>query len=78
MSDDTFRLVVIAMITAIPPTLAGVAALIVAMRGSQKLTALHLQINSRMDQLLAVSKTAAHAEGVASERTQHERKDSLP
>jgi len=63
MSDETVRLVVVAMIAAIPPTLAALAALIVALKGSQKLTQLHLQINSRMDQLLEVSTSAARAEG---------------
>lgn len=64
MTEETVRSIVGPLIASIPPTLAAVAALIAARKVGPKITELHLQINSRMDQLLAASKSAAHAEGV--------------
>lgn len=67
MSDT----VMIALLVAIPPTLVALAGLVNSIRNGGKLAqhaatlqAVHLQINSRMDELLAISKRAAHAEGV--------------
>ena len=68
MTDETMRMVIVAMIASIPPTLTAIAALVVAFKGNAKIAGLHLQINSRMDQLLAVAIKAARAEGVESER----------
>lgn len=64
--------VMIAFIAAVPPTMVGVAALVVAMRSKEKLTELHFQINSRMDQLLeksgALQRSEGRAEGMIAER----------
>jgi hypothetical protein len=39
------------------------AALLMSYRNSQKIHAVHVDINSRMTQLLTIAGTAAHAEG---------------
>jgi hypothetical protein len=48
--------VVIAMIVAIPPSIASVAALIVSIRNGNQIHEVHLGINSRMDELVKASK----------------------
>ncbi len=62
----------IAVIVAIPPTIAGVAAVIVALKTRDKIKALTIHINSRMDQLLLTTGQLSHsegkAEGIAEER----------
>ena len=64
----------IALIIAIPPTIAGIAAVIVALRTRQKIADLTIHINSRMDQLLvksgALERSQGKAEGIAQERKQ--------
>jgi hypothetical protein len=76
MTDETVRLIVIALIASVPPTLAAVAAVIVALRGNAKLADVHLQINSRMDELLRVSNKAARAEGVEAQRLSAEKAEN--
>lgn len=64
--------VVIAMLVAIPPTVAACASLVVAVRSNKRLDKLHIQINSRMDQLLkavaAQERGEGRAEGIEAER----------
>lgn len=57
----------IALIVAVPPTLAATAALIMAVRAVHKIQEVHIGINSRMDQLVAASK----AQGRQDERDSH-------
>lgn len=61
-----------ALIVSLPPTLVGLAALITAIKSVNEIRNLHIQINSRMDQLLRVtgaeSKAQGKAEGIESER----------
>ncbi len=64
MSDP----VIIAMIVAIPPTFTALCGLGVSLINQRKLRTLHLQVNSRLDQLLISSKNLSHAEGMQAQR----------
>lgn len=61
-------LVLVALITAVPPTLVALVGLILGMRGNRENKAaiqeVHYLINSRMTELLDVSKASSRAEGV--------------
>ena len=57
----------IAMIVAIPPTIASVAALVMSIRNGTKIHDVHIGINSRMDELVKASK----AQGRQDERDAH-------
>jgi hypothetical protein len=48
--------VAIAMIVAIPPTIASVAALIMSIRNGNKIQDVHLSLNSRLSELVLASK----------------------
>jgi hypothetical protein len=52
------------LVAAVPPTIAALAALIVALKTKAKVADVHLSINSRMDELVA----AAKAQGRQDER----------
>ena len=62
----------IALIVAIAPTIAGIAGVIAAIMSHQStknaIVELHLQINSRMNELLLKTSELGRAEGVASEQ----------
>lgn len=62
------------IVCAIPPTIAAVSALVVALKANRKqdentdrIQEVHLMINSRMDQLLKVTENASFAKGAKSE-----------
>ena len=59
--------VIVAMLVAIPPTLVAMAALIASLRNGKKTDAIHVLMNSRLDELLAATRRSSHAEGVADE-----------
>jgi len=69
MTDETLRMIIVAAVSAVPPTIAATAAMVVALKSKQQIHELHMQVNSRMDELLRVSMTAARAEGVEAQRT---------
>ena len=50
------------------PTIAALAALIVAIRNLKKTEEVKIHINSRMDELLKLQRAEGHAAGVAEER----------
>ncbi len=50
-------------IAAIISALAASGAVYMSWRNSQKIQSVHIDINSRMDQLLQLTSTASHAEG---------------
>ena len=52
-----------ALIVAIPPTLAGVASIVMAFKAKTKAEQTHLLINSRMGELLKAAKAISHSEG---------------
>lgn len=58
------------VLPSIPPTIAALAALIVAIRNDRKITEIHIGLNGRLSQLLEASKIAAHAEGRQQERNE--------
>lgn len=60
--------VAIAAIAGLPATLVALATLVTAMRANRKVQALHVVVNSRLTQLLALTAKASRAEGVASVR----------
>lgn len=61
-------IVVAAIIAAFPPTLVAFISIFVTIRGQskteQKMQQVHVEINSRMTQLLELTSKASHAEGV--------------
>lgn len=67
MSD----LVIVALITAVPPTIASVAALIVSIMNGRKVEAVHKATNSMKDALVAAAKLEGHAAGVAEEQARN-------
>ena len=64
MSDT----IVLAIIVALPPTIVSLAALVASFRGQQQTREeykqLHIKINSRMDELLDLTKASSRAEGI--------------
>ncbi len=49
----------------VAPTIAAVAALISSLRNRSKIEQVHLAVNSRLDELLKLTKTSSYAEGKA-------------
>jgi hypothetical protein len=60
--------IIIALIVAVPPTLAAAASLIVSLRNSAKLNTIEITFNSKMDAYIALAKQSAKAEGVLEEK----------
>lgn len=60
----------IQILPSIPPTIAALAALIVALRNDKKIAEIHIGLNGRLSELLEASKIAAHAEGRQQERNE--------
>lgn len=56
--------ILLAVIVSIPPTIASVVAVIVAIVNSRKIEDLHILINSRLTQLLEQTAKASKAEGI--------------
>ena len=63
----------IALIVAIPPTIAGIAALIVSLKNHDAVKEVHLAINSRLDQLLALAREAGFTDGRKAEGEDRDR-----
>jgi hypothetical protein len=57
-------------ITSVISALAAIGAVYMSWRNSQKIQSVHVDINSRMDQLLAETKLSAHADGVEQGRAE--------
>jgi hypothetical protein len=57
---------------------AAVGAVAMSARNAQKIQDVHISINSRMDQLLDATRTAAEAVGAAQERKENERRSMPP
>ncbi len=64
MSDT----VLTAIIVAIPPTLVALVAAIKSFRNGAAVEKVHIAINSRMDEMLKLTRTSSHAEGVLEEK----------
>jgi beta-galactosidase beta subunit len=64
----------IAIIAAIPPTLAALLAAASNILNHRKLTKIHVDINDRVTQLVAASLAQGHAEGVQAERDRQEKR----
>jgi hypothetical protein len=69
MDEETIRAIIVAVIAATPPT-------IVALRASQKVDALHVIVNSRLSELLAVTQSEARLVGANQERQEHQDRDA--
>ncbi len=61
-------LVKVAMITAAAPLFLSAVTAVISFLNRLALKAYHLEVNSRLDELLAVTRLAAHTEGVQQER----------
>jgi hypothetical protein len=61
-----------ALIAGVPATVTAAAALIVSLKNGRKLEVVHRTTNSRLDQLLELTRTQAHAEGVLEEKKRGE------
>lgn len=55
---------IIALLGAIATTLTAIAALVAALKASREIREVHIKINSRMDEYMALAKKASYAEGV--------------
>ncbi len=69
MSDP----VIIAIISAIPPTFVALLALLRSMKVEKAVQEVHLSINSRMDKFIEITKTVSHAEGVKEQKDKQSR-----
>ncbi len=67
--------VAVALIVAIPPTLAAVAALIVSTKNRAETKEVHLSLNSRLDQLIKVTRSDAIHEGRKAESDDRDKKN---
>ena len=67
-----------ACIAATPPTIAAVASLIISLKNHGNIKLLHINLNSRLTELLATTQQSSHAtgraEGVEAERIRKEQK----
>jgi hypothetical protein len=81
--------VIIALIVAIPPTIASIAALITSLKNRKKdvesraavksdIRELTLKVNSRMDELLNTVRSASHAAGREELRLEQKKKKDQP
>lgn len=70
--------IIVAIVTALPPTFAAIAALIVALRNDRKITEIHIGLNGRLTELLEANKIAAHAEGREAERNEQKAATTAP
>ncbi len=61
-------LVKVALISALPSTILAAGTLIAAIRNGFKTDAVHLAVNSRLSELLEVTRSSSHAKGVADEQ----------
>jgi hypothetical protein len=61
--SSTLSTILIAVIISTPPTIAAVAAFLIARRTSNQINEVHLMINSRLDALLKSASLASFAEG---------------
>lgn len=66
MTDETT--IVVAFIASVPPTIAALVGLRASRRNGQKVDAIHVQMNSRLDELLAATRISSHAQGVTDEQ----------
>lgn len=58
----------IAVIVAVPPTIAALASLIISLRNGSKLSAVHFDMNGKLAALMAAHGLAERAKGVAEGR----------
>jgi hypothetical protein len=65
---DVWVPVIVAVIAALPPTLVAYAALHKAREVKDDIEAVHMEVNSRLSQLLTLTGKSSHAEGVKQER----------
>jgi hypothetical protein len=59
---------VAALIVSVATLVTAVGAVVIGIINSNRINDVHISINSRMDELLRTSTTAAHAQGVKEER----------
>ena len=69
--------VLVGLIAAVPATVAALAALVVSLKGNRKVAAISVQIDGRLDELLATTRAAGNASGraagIEAERVRAER-----
>lgn len=63
--------VLVGIVAATPPTLLALAALVTAFRNGRAVKEVHLAVNSRLDDLVKLTRKDAHAEGVKEEQEKH-------
>jgi len=68
--------VALALIAVAPPTLASAVGIFIALRNGKRVEDVHVEINSRMTQLLALTRKASHAEGMKDQKDDQEIKDT--
>ncbi len=68
-----------ALIVAVPPTILALGSLVRSIKNGKDIKEVHLMINSRMDDLLKLTKSASFAAGEKAEKDKPSTKnDSLP
>lgn len=63
--------VIVGIIAAAPPALLALAALVNSIRNGKAVKEVHLAVNSRLDELVKLTRKDAHAEGVKEEKEKH-------
>jgi hypothetical protein len=63
VSDAAIDAMIVALITALPPTIAALFSAWLSSRNARTIAAIHVDINSRMTEFLAAKAQASHAEG---------------
>jgi 5-enolpyruvylshikimate-3-phosphate synthase len=76
MSTDNIVFIVISLFIAIPPTIGIIFSILIGIKNTNKIHAIHIDMNSRFDEWMEMVKTASFAEGVKSVKdTQKENVD---
>lgn len=63
--SDTMATAIVAVLVAIPPTLAAIAAYLRSRTNTTEVRSLSSRVNGRLDELLELTRTASYAKGLA-------------
>jgi Na+-translocating ferredoxin:NAD+ oxidoreductase RnfG subunit len=69
--------IIIALITAVPPTIVAGVAVMQAKQAKRQVNEIHLSVNSRMDELLKLTRKEATLEATVAESERIDRKEGV-
>lgn len=72
----TSDLIIVALIAAVPPTIAAVASLLASRKNKEKIDVLHVRLNSRLDEMIEIVKKSSVAQGRQEQREVQEKKEA--